>query len=149
MLYSTEAMKNKPILCIDFDGVIHAYTRKWKDARAILDPPVPGAIEWLRSLLSDAECVCAMAPRYLDFNVQIFSARNRHFGGKRAIKKWLGKEFEKAGYYKELVELIKFPTKKPAAFLFIDDRAMRFNGKFPSVAKMKNFKPWNKEIKEK
>ena len=37
----------KPILCLDFDGVIHSYTSGWKGARIILDPPVPGALDFI------------------------------------------------------------------------------------------------------
>lgn len=134
-----------PILCLDFDGVIHSYSSGWKGARNIPDPPVKGAIQWLRSLLSDPECVCTMSSRYLDFDVQIYSSRSRYFGGRKAIKKWLSKEFEKIGEPPQLVELIKFPLMKPPAFLQIDDRALTFTGIFPSVKEMKSFTPWNKK----
>jgi len=134
-----------PVLVIDFDGVLHSYSGGWQGARTISDPPVPGAIDWLRSLLADAECVCATAPRYLDFDVQIFSSRSRYWGGRRAMRKWLERQFEEAGYYRQLVELIKFPTKKPPLFLMIDDRAWTFSGRFPSTEEMLKFKPWNKQ----
>lgn len=133
-----------PILCLDFDGVLHSYTSGWKGPRCIPDPPVPGAIDWLRSLLTDAECRCAMAPRFADFDVCVYSSRSRHIGGRRAIKKWLEKQFEIAGYYRQLVELIRFPIRKPPAFLQIDDRAITFKGEFPSVEEMKSFTPWNR-----
>ena len=29
----------KPILCLDFDGVVHSYTSGWKGADVIPDPP--------------------------------------------------------------------------------------------------------------
>lgn len=135
-----------PILCVDFDGVLHSYSSGWKGPRNIPDPPVPGAMDWLRSLLTDADCRCAMAPRYLDFDVQIFSSRSRYIGGRRAMKKWLGEEFEKAGHYKELVQLIKFPLLKPPVFLQMDDRAWTFRGEFPSTNEMKDFRPWNKGV---
>lgn len=131
-----------PILCLDFDGVLHSYVSGWKGARRITDPPVPGAIKWLRSLLSDCEHVCAMAPRYLDFDVQIYSSRSKYFGGRRAMRNWLGNEFEKIGENWHLVELIKFPIFKPPAFLQIDDRAIQFKGKFPEIEFMKNFEPY-------
>jgi hypothetical protein len=133
-----------PILSIDFDGVLHSYKSGWQGPRNISDAPVVGAIPWLRSLLSDPECICAMAPRYLDFDVQIFSSRSRYFGGRRAIKKWLAKEFEKINEPPQLTELLKFPLWKPQAFLHIDDRVFLFTGQFPSIEEIKKFKPWNK-----
>ena len=140
----TSGKRRVPILCVDFDGVLHSYTSGWQGPRNIPDPPVPGAIDWLRSLLTDADCVCAMAPRFLDFNVQIYSSRSRYLGGRRAIRRWLGKQFEAAGHYPQLVELLKFPTRKPPALLTIDDRAMCFTGQFPTPERIKAFRPWNK-----
>jgi hypothetical protein len=163
--------KGKPILCIDFDGVLHSYSSGWKGARCIPDPPVVGALDFLIDAVEH-------------FQVNIYSSRSRYFWGRRAIKKWLVKsfvdiesiasksasdnktwsEFCKTKIYKWcadhftlepwphdiiwaakcLVKQIKFPTKKPAAFLQLDDRAMTFNGTFPSIEEMKAFKPWNK-----
>jgi len=134
--------EHAPILCLDFDGVLHSYTSGWKGARVIPDGPMPGAIDWLRSLLTDAECVCAMAPRYDRFDVQIYSSRSRYWGGRRAMRNWLAYQFVQAGYYRQLVELLKFPKAKPPAFLTIDDRAMCFTGEFPTVDEMQAFKPF-------
>ncbi len=38
-----------------------------------------------------------MAPRYLDFDVQIYSYRSRYWRGRRVMVKWLGEEFEESG----------------------------------------------------
>lgn len=39
-------------IAIDFDGVIHAYSRGWADG-TIYDPPIPGALDGLRSLMAE------------------------------------------------------------------------------------------------
>jgi len=130
-----------PILCLDFDGVLHSYSSGWKGARNIPDPPVPGAIAWLDSLVEDGEAVCAMAPRFRDFDVCIYSSRSRYWGGRKAMKKWL----LKWGFRPDKIENIRFPLMKPPAFLQIDDRAVTFTGTFPSVQEMLAFKPWHKK----
>lgn len=135
-----KGLKGKPILCLDFDGVLHSYSSGWTGARNIPDRPVEGAIEWLESLLGCPDYF-GIADRYLDFKIAIFSSRSRYIGGRRAMKKWLVKHGLDINY----LELISFPIRKPPAFLQIDDRAMTFTGKFPSVDKMKAFKPWNKK----
>lgn len=40
---------SKPILCVDFDGVIHSYASGWTKTDTVADDPVPGAIGWLYS----------------------------------------------------------------------------------------------------
>lgn len=37
-------------IAVDFDGVIHAYSKGWQDG-TIYDPPLPGALEGLRTLM--------------------------------------------------------------------------------------------------
>lgn len=155
------AILRKPILCVDFDGVIHSYSSGWKGARVIPDPPVPGAIQFLIDALKV-------------FDVCIYSSRSRYFGGRWAIKRWLKKEYvslcinyEKADptvlnhalesafadpWADEIdysagrfISSLKFPTKKPAAFLQIDDRAITFTGVFSDPKELLKFKPWNKK----
>lgn len=66
-----------PIICLDFDGVIHSYKSKWKGPRIIPDPPVDGAFE--------------MMIRYLTagFDVVVFSSRSSAFGGRWAMARWM------------------------------------------------------------
>jgi hypothetical protein len=123
----------KPILCLDFDGVIHSYTSGWKGATNIPDDPVPGAIEFITDALMDG------------FDVVIHSSRARHFGGITAMKLWLkshaGSQWDTMG--PSLCE-VRFVRMKPSAIVTIDDRAITFTGKWPSVGSLRSFKPWNK-----
>lgn len=119
----------KKIICIDFDGVLHSYTSGWKGAEVILDPPVPGAIEWLTSLAEDDE-----------FKAVIYSSRSKEPDAIWAMRIW----FTDHGMSNEVLAKIDFAVEKPPAFLTIDDRAICFEGIFPDKAVMKNFKPWNK-----
>jgi hypothetical protein len=133
----SDDIKKKPILCVDYDGVIHSYTTPWISADVIPDPPVPGALAWL-----------VKASEY--FDVQIYSSRSRSEAGKYAMMAWIETHAEKEGMLaSHLVVLrgIKFPHGKPAAFLTIDDRAVCFRGDWAEIdpAVLINFKPWNKQ----
>lgn len=123
-------MTHKKIILIDFDSTLHGYQSGWQGADVANDQPVPGAIEWLRTLLAHAE-----------IDAQIYSARSRQEGGVLCMKNWLIKH----GLEVELADAIKFPTEKPAAFVTIDDRAIRFTGHFDSLEPddVLNFQPWN------
>lgn len=150
----------KPILCLDFDGVIHGYTSRWQGASVIPDPPVPGALEFIVKALDLYE-------------VAIFSSRSHQWGGKRAMKRWLrghlialGEDLVMdQGWWVEIVaehgqmepwyvanqdaadaivRKIKWPWFKPPAKITIDDRALTFTGVWPEWSALESFKPWNK-----
>ena len=151
----------KPILCLDFDGVLHSYTSGWKGARNIPDPPVPGALEFVVTALES-------------FTVAIYSSRSHQWGGRRAMKRWLKDHLYRAGCIsweetpkwwqdriaktvfadpwedevdwaaRGVVREIKWPNHKPSAMITIDDRALTFTGKWPLLCDLKAFKPWNK-----
>lgn len=134
----------KPILCLDFDGVIHSYSSGWIEPDFIPDLPVPGAFEFIFQALKD-------------FDVKIYSSRSKQENGIRAmctwVRFWAGKELDNKPpsfaantvlngicYNKEA-----WPTEKPPAFLTIDDRALTFTGEWPTVEALLAFKPWNKK----
>lgn len=124
----------KPILCLDFDGVIHSYTSGWKGIDVVADPPVPGVFEFLEEAVKV-------------FHVCILSSRSHQEGGVKAMKDWFYRHAQEYLKYQEdnswILE-IEFVYEKPAAFLIIDDRAMTFTGKWPVVADLLKFKPWYK-----
>jgi len=142
---------SKPILSLDFDGVIHSYSSGWKGAYIIPDPPVPGAIPYMLSALDN-------------FDVAIFSSRSKNPFGRWAMKRWLAKavadhweaggneptlaECECWGDAAHIYQRFSWPWFKPAALVTIDDRALTFNGDWTSpeyqAGAIRSFKPWNK-----
>ena len=135
-------MKN-PIILVDFDGVIHSYTSGWQGVATIPDPPVPGAIQFLLDHLPlPEELHGAMLPEHRGPIVQIYSARSRSWRGRRAMKRWLVQHGIHQSYFTE--RILKLPRKKPAAFLTIDDRALCFQGTWPTTEEMLAFRPWYK-----
>ena len=123
---------SKPILCLDFDGVIHSYTSGWKGADEIPDPPVPGAIDFIERALDH-------------FKVMIYSSRSGQPDGIYAMRKWLRQHWLAAGLPGDRELEIEWPVQKPAAFITIDDRVFLFTGTWPDMQTLLDFKPWNKK----
>ena len=135
----------KPILCLDFDGVCHSYASGWQGVDTIPDEPVVGLWGFLKEASKD-------------FEIHIYSSRSHQKGrlisGIEAMINWFGLHAPYLGpvtaseshitWYGSEVCLV-FPSEKPAAFVTIDDRALTFTGVWPSVEKLKAFKPWNKK----
>ncbi len=164
---SKDLPKGKPVLCLDFDGVIHGYDSGWKGPRCIPDEPVPGALEAIVGYVQAG------------FDVQIFSSRSRYWFARWAMKQWLKRHYHAMGAsgsttkgyasipdnfrhwiaemafadpwdyeldyaIRRLLRRIKFPTEKPPAMVTIDDRGFRFEGVFPSPESLREMRPWNK-----
>lgn len=134
-------MSRKPILCVDFDGVIHSYTSPWTAPHEIHDDAVPGAIAWLWKAVDE-------------FHVHIYSSRSKSEEARHAMVEWMFKQAEKEWPGDEdkpsiLIASLTFSCEKPAAFLTIDDRALCFNGDWSTIdiEQLRNFKPWNKRDK--
>lgn len=126
--------QKRPILCLDFDGVVHSYTSPWVRATHIPDPPVPGALQFISAAQEH-------------FAVQIFSSRSNEVGGISAMVHWLRTHLTAAFgpvFADTVLGDIVFPLRKPPAHLTIDDRVVLFEGAWPDLQKLKEFKPWNK-----
>lgn len=125
---------SKPILCLDFDGVVHSYTSGWMGPRVIPDPPTDGAIAFMLAALNH-------------FDVMIYSSRSGEPGGVSAMESWLRHHAGQTWYESPAgpgLESIGFPKQKPAAFIGIDDRVLTFDGTWPAIDTLRAFKPWNK-----
>lgn len=121
-------------VAVDFDGVLHAYDSPWVNHHTIPDGPVPGAIEWLSEIARS-------------FDVVIFTTRGKTWRGRMAVLKWLwkhGVSWPEAETWSDLP--FKVTDRKPAALVYVDDRAWRFNGPedFPTAEMVHAARPWNK-----
>lgn len=119
----------RPTICADFDGVLHSAVSPWVASDIAPDPPVPGAIEWLRNLLCDGRVAVA-----------VHSCRSDSSMGILCMQAWL----EAWGLERELVDHIEWPTDKPGATVYVDDRGWRFCGQFPSLDDLLDLRQWQR-----
>ncbi len=133
-------MANKPILCVDFDGVIHSYDNGWQDG-FIYGTVTAGFFPWL-----------AKAKNI--FRVVVYSSRSKTAEGAEEMRRWLENQetlWLISDDPEEVMDIIgnvgciEFAHEKPAAFLTIDDRAVTFSGSWEELdpEMLRNFKPWN------
>lgn len=130
--------KQKPILCLDFDGVIHSYDRGWHDG-TIYGVVTPGFFEWANE-----------AKHY--FRLVIYSSRSKTAEGRKAMHDWMMKqwsEWKRNGGESGDGWLVEFEYahEKPPAFLTIDDRCMVFAGQWALMppSELAKFKPWTEK----
>jgi len=120
----------KPILCIDFDGVIHSYEHGWCDG-SIYGTVVPGFFEWA-------------AEAQDHFRLYIYSSRSKDDKGRVSMGRWLADRMRE--WRGRPIDFV-MAAEKPAAFLTIDDRGMQFNGNWADEIwdpeRLLQFQPWN------
>ena len=129
-------MASKPILCLDFDGVIHSYDKGWQDG-SIYGTVTPGFCDWAEE-----------AKKH--FRLVVYSSRSKTPEGIEAMQNWLVPEIfawaeQKEGGSTLHLGDFEFAHEKPPAFLTIDDRAVQFKGDWAALdpAVLLAFKPWN------
>ena len=107
--------KNKPTLCLDFDGIFNNYKGYDGDN---LGTPRQGIKEFLETLSQE-------------YSITIFSVRPYV-----KIIPWL-EEYDLLTYVDNVT------SYKPVALAYIDDRAIQFNGDYnKALAELKQFKPY-------
>ena len=124
--------RSRGSIAVDFDGVIHQHVSPWiGDPTHIPDPPVPGAIAWLTAMIES-------------YDVFIFTCRlltPKRSPVERAMCVWLAAH----GAEERVIHALHFVTEKPHAGIYLDDRAVRFEGTFPSLDEINAAAvPWNK-----
>lgn len=127
----------RPLLCLDFDGVIHSYRSGWRGAGVILDPPVPGAFAFIVRALTDGA-----------FDVAIYSSRSNQPDGVAAMRAYCGfhlfNELRDVDQTVQIMNRLQWPLEKPPAAVTLDDRAITFRGVWPEVDDLRRFQPWTK-----
>ena len=112
----------KKTVVFDFDGVIHSYTSGWQGIGVIPDKPINAIKEAIDDI------------RNAGYEVVVVSTRCREVKGIKAIEDWLK-------FYNIGVDGIT--ADKPPAIVYIDDRAICFDGDAKSLLnKINDFKPW-------
>lgn len=111
---------NKTI-AFDFDGVIHRYSKGWEDG-SIYDRPVDGIINAINKLKEEG------------YEIIIYSTRAKYLKSRKEMKKWLD------NYDIPYDEISK---DKPIATMYVDDRAINFNGNCKKmIENIHTFRSW-------
>lgn len=112
----------KPTVVFDFDGVINSYKSGWQGEDFIPDEPVEGI----------KEEICEI--KKAGYVVAVVSTRCATEKGMTAVKNYLSKHGIK-------VDIVS--KEKPPAVVYIDDRAICFDGNTKGLLqKIKKFKSW-------
>lgn len=112
----------KKTVVFDFDGVIHSYTSGWKGENIIPDKPVLGIKEAISEI------------RKSGYEVVVVSTRCATNKGIEAVNKYL---------LENGIVVDRVCKEKPPAIVYIDDRAICFDGKPQNLLdKINKFKPW-------
>ena len=110
---------NEKTIALDFDRVLHLYSKGWADG-TIYDPPVPGAAQAVRTLLERGYGIVIFTCRVND-DPDVTFTEEQPLVRDQSIRQWL-REWNFPEPWCDTVEI--FP--KPTAFLYVDDRGRRF-----------------------
>lgn len=117
-------------VAVDFDGVIHAYSKGWHDG-TIYDEPVPGAFDALRGLME----------RYAVF---VHTTRDAAQVGPWIRERsdipceWFTDLRNPIRFWSYQTSLLITPLKLPA-IAYIDDRGIRFGSWDQALADLERF----------
>jgi hypothetical protein len=111
-------------VALDFDGVINSYKSGWQGAGKT-DEPVDGAAEAINDLLDNG------------LKIVIYSIRAETKEGEETIRNYLQKLIG------DRADEIMISSGKPAASVYVDDRAINFNGDWEAIpGQIEKFRSW-------
>lgn len=123
-------------VAVDFDGVLHQWDGEWRGHHVIQGQPIPGAIEWLHTVLQT-------------YDVFIFTTRAATFRGRYAIRLWLREHaldgWDDTWHDGPILGLrrVLVTNRKRRALIYVDDRSFRFDGiNYPSINRIRSLRPW-------
>jgi ribonucleotide monophosphatase NagD (HAD superfamily) len=120
-------------IAIDFDGVLHGYSKGFQDGE-IYDPPVPGAAEAMKKMKEQGHYLYIFTTRTNKIFRKKGDGKDEKYQ-ENQIKEWMAK-------YDIPYDKI-WTFGKPMADLFIDDRAINFAGNWDDTFEtVTNFKTW-------
>lgn len=106
-------------IAVDFDGVLHAYRKGWHDG-TIYDDPVPGSRSAMAALMDRGYTIVIYSTRCYDRKV-----------GDKVEKNQVSEMIEWLTRHQIPFSRVHTEPGKPLCKLFIDDRAYRFDGRWP------------------
>jgi hypothetical protein len=129
---------------VDFDGVINSFQSGqfgWQGGHGQfdggLDPPVEGAGRFLIDLVDHG------------WEVYIFSVRLNDPEQIEVVAQYLLRvlldELGSRDLGMKYLRVLKLTNIKLHAHVYLDDRGWRFNGTFPSLKELEEFRPWWKK----
>lgn len=121
-------LKRPRSIALDFDGTI--FGGKFTEADEVDGPPVPGAIAWLSTQLAAGVVVTIHTCRLTPINPDCpWPTVHEQATVRAAISGWLQRHIGAAA-----VEQLRWWTHpgKPHCDIYLDDKAVRFEGVFPT-----------------
>jgi len=134
-------MGKRYTLCVDYEGVLCDARTPYINDWTLPDPPVPGALHWLWTMVNH-------------FDVVILTTRGRTMIGRWMVREWLRRhstptQWRSTGS-RNGIDRVFITDRKVPALAYLDDRAMRFDGaNFPTRGEIHRARPWNKPKKPK
>lgn len=116
-------------IALDFDGVIHRYSKGWQNGE-IYDDMIEGTKEFIEAQFAAGNSVVVISTRDPD---QIVPWLARELWTIPVVTLPDGEKFWNT------IGVVAVTNRKIPAFMYIDDRAYKFEGSFPDTS---DFKTW-------